>query len=35
MTMRIAPVAPSVYVISGFTNGNIVALVGSRGGAAG
>jgi len=31
MTMRIAAVAPSIYVISGFTNGNIVALVGSKG----
>ena len=25
MTMRIAPVVPGLYVISGFTNGNIAA----------
>lgn len=31
MTMRIAQVVPNLYVISGFANGNIVALVGSKG----
>jgi hypothetical protein len=31
MTMRIAPVAPGLYVISGFTNGNIAVLVGTDG----
>ena len=31
MTMRIAPVVPGLYVISGFTNGNIAALIGSDG----
>ncbi len=31
LVMRIAPVAPQVFVISGFTNGNIVAVVGKSG----
>jgi glyoxylase-like metal-dependent hydrolase (beta-lactamase superfamily II) len=31
LVMRIQPVAPQVFVISGFTNGNIVAVVGKSG----
>lgn len=31
LVMRIAPVAPGAYLISGFANGNLLALVGQRG----